>query len=180
MAASPIIPLADPHHVEAEARPVFDSLVESIGFVPNYWRLLAQTPQLVGPIEHLHRVVMGDGAVPNRYKVLAMLRTCELNRAVYCRAVARGLAEDMPWSDEQKQAVASRDGSLALFEPKEQLVLQLATQMTLDIRADEPTISAVQELFGTEGAVELMALIALNNFHNRMSFTAALPVDDVR
>jgi hypothetical protein len=49
--------------------------------------------------------------------------------------------------------------------------------MTLAIKARPETLSAVVKLYGTDGAIELMAAIALLNFDNRMAFSAELEPD---
>jgi len=50
-------------------------------------------------------------------------------------------------------------------------------EMTLMVRGQPETVGKAIALFGVDGAVELMAVIALLNFDNRMAFTAELPVD---
>lgn len=56
-------------------------------------------------------------------------------------------------------------------------MLKLTDEMTLLVRGQPETVGKAIELFGVDGAVELMATIALLNFDNRMAFTAGIPVD---
>jgi hypothetical protein len=64
-----------------------------------------------------------------------------------------------------------------LYTEEELAVLRLADEMTLDVKAKPETLHAIAKLYGSEGAIELMAAVALLNFDNRMAFTAELPPD---
>jgi len=158
-------------------RAFFDRVRGAIGFVPNLFRLWARAPHLVETLVQLETTVGGSGKIPAKLKELAMLRTSELNGCPYCAAFHSDGCGAAGGDAAQADALKSRQLPPGLFADEEAAVLRLTDEMTLEVRGRPETVNKVIELFGVDGAVELMATIALLNFDNRMAFTADLPVD---
>ena len=102
---------------------------------------------------------------------LAMLRTSELNGCPYCAAVHGAKFESIGGATEQAAALKQRQLPQGLFSEEELTVLQLTDEMTLMVRGQPETVGKAIALFGVDGAVELMAVIALLNFDNRMALS---------
>lgn len=161
-----------------EVRALFERIRGAIGFVPNLFRLWGNAPHLVDTLVQLEVTVAGSGKVPSYLKELAMTRVSELNGCPYCKAFHSHNLRELGAGDDKCGALSERNPPpLALFNEEELLVLQLADEMTLSIRASDTTLWKVRERFGLDGAVELMAAIALLNFDNRMAFSAGIDPD---
>jgi uncharacterized peroxidase-related enzyme len=174
---SPLIPLAPEDPADPRIRQAFEKIAGALGFVPNLVRLWSRAPHLVGALVELELAIASEGKVPIDLKELAMMRTSELNGCPYCISYHRARLHDLG-EDQARSEALSRRTLGDLFTQEERAVLQLADEMTLDIRARPETVQRVRGLFGDDGAVELMAAIALLNFDNRMAYSANLPPDD--
>jgi len=172
-----VIPLMTDEEAPKEVREFFEKVSETIGFVPNLFRLWARAPHLLDPLIAFETAVSGSGKISMHLKGLAMLRTSELNGCPYCAAVHGAKFESIGGATEQAAALKQRQLPQGLFSEEELTVLQLTDEMTLMVRGQPETVGKAIALFGVDGAVELMAVIALLNFDNRMAFTAELPVD---
>lgn len=172
-----VIPLMTDDEAPPEVRSFFEKVREAIGFVPNLFRLWARAPHLVDTLIQLETTVGGSGKVPAQLKELAMLRTSELNGCPYCAAFHGANFDSAGGDPVQAEALKRRELPPGLFSEEELTVLKLTDEMTLLVRGQPETVGKAIELFGVDGAVELMATIALLNFDNRMAFTAGIPVD---
>lgn len=173
------IPLMTDEDAPPRVRELFDRIRGAIGFVPNLFRLWAQAPHLVDTLVQLETTIAGTGKIRADLKELAMLRTSELNGCPYCKAFHGANVKDLGVAEAKTAALKERSlPTPSLFSEEELAVLQLTDEMTLDVQAKPETLERVRGLFGLDGAVELMAVIALLNFDNRMAFTANVPVDD--
>ena len=106
-----------------------------------------------------------------------MVRTSELNGCPYCRSFHRARLRALGVEGSKAAGLAAPEIAREFYTDEELAVLRLADEMTLEIKAKPETLAAIAKLYGHDGAVELMAAVALLNFDNRMAFTAGLPVD---
>jgi AhpD family alkylhydroperoxidase len=156
---------------------VFAELRRKLGFVPNLVRLWAHSRLLLRPLTTLEVTVGASGRVPSALKELAAARVSELNRCPYCRAFHHARLGQLDVADDKTAQLAAPELPEGLFTVEERVVLQLADEMTLDVKATPETVARVRELFGLEGAIELMAIVATLNADNRMALSAALVAD---
>lgn len=174
----PIIPLVSDEAASPEARAVFDRCRAALGFVPGYARLWAHSKLLVDAAMTLEMTVGQSACVPAPLKELAATRVSELNACPYCKAFHHARLGQVGVDGGKAATLGEPELPVALFSDAERAVLQLADEMTLEVRARRETVARVRELFGVEGAVELMGVIAMLNFDNRMAYTAELVADE--
>jgi uncharacterized peroxidase-related enzyme len=178
MQADPVIPLVQDGEGSAEVQQLFARVRGAIGFVPNLFRLWANAAHLLPTLIQMETTICGDGKVPSRLKELAALRTSELNGCPYCTAFHGHNVKQLGYDSVQYAAISQQQGpGPGLFTEEEQAVLSLADEMTMRISAQPETLARIRHLFGLDGAVELMATIALLNFDNRMAYSAGTPPD---
>jgi uncharacterized peroxidase-related enzyme len=173
-----MIPLVSDSAATPEAREAFEKFRQALGFVPNLVRLWAHSPPLLQALAALEMTVCASGRVSAALKELAAARTSELNSCPYCKAFHSARLAEQDLEKEKAAGLGERQLSPGLFTEEESLVLRLADEMTLQVRASPETLASVCRLFGVDGAVELMAVIAVLNLDNRMAFSAALPPDE--
>lgn len=174
----PIIPLVADAEASAEARAVFARFRAALGFVPNYARLWANSQLLVDAAMTLEMTVGQSARVPAALKELAATRVSELNACPYCKAFHHARLGQLDVDAARAATLGEPSLPADLFSDEERAVLQLADEMTLEVRARRETVARVRELFGVEGAIELMGVIAMLNFDNRMAYTAELVADE--
>jgi uncharacterized peroxidase-related enzyme len=178
MSDNPIIPLVTDEAATPEVEAVFKRFRDAIGFVPNLVRMWAQAPHLLDTLVELETTLAGTGKIAPELKELAMARTSELNGCPYCKAFHGERLKELKIDTSKVDALTtSTPVGGGLFSEEELVVLQLADEMTLRVRAQPETIARAQRLFGLDGLVELMAVIGLLNFDNRMAYSAGVPVD---
>jgi AhpD family alkylhydroperoxidase len=175
--AETVLPLVTDEQASPEVRAVFDKFKSALGFVPNLVRLWSHSPLLFGALTGLEAVVGAPGKVPGALKELAMARTSELNGCPYCKAFHHDRLKRLGTPADKDRSLALGQPPPGLFTDEELAVLKLADEMTMDVQASAATVERVARLFGTEGAIELMACIAMLNLDNRMAYSAALPPD---
>jgi AhpD family alkylhydroperoxidase len=174
----PIIPLDD-RPEEPHVRDIYARFESTLGFVPNLVKLWSRAPYLVAALVGLETALGAEGRVPLAMKELAMTRTSELNGCPYCRAFHRARLRQLGVDRDKSASLGAPALPRELFTEEELAVLALADEMTLDVKAKPETVRCVTALYGAAGAVELMAVVALLNFDNRMAFSAELPPDPV-
>jgi AhpD family alkylhydroperoxidase len=162
---------------DPQIREIFATFERALGFVPNLVKLWSQAPHLVSALVAVETALGGAGKVPQAMKELAMVRTSELNGCPYCRAFHRTRLRALGVEASKSGGLSVPELPRELYSEEELVVLKLADEMTLDIRAKPETLAAIAKLYGSDGAVELMAAVALLNFDNRMAFSAGLPPD---
>jgi uncharacterized peroxidase-related enzyme len=178
MQETPIIPLVQDGEGSEEVQQLFARIRAAIGFVPNLFRLWANAPHLLPTLVQMETTICGSGKVPARLKELAALRTSELNGCPYCKAFHGHNVRQLGYDESQVSAVQqTAEPASGLFTTEELAVLTLADEMTRSVSARAETLGHIQALFGRDGAVELMATIALLNFDNRMAYSAQTPPD---
>jgi AhpD family alkylhydroperoxidase len=162
---------------DPNVREIFATFDRTLGFVPNLVKLWGQAPHLVRALVAVETALGSEGKVPQTMKELAMVRTSELNGCPYCRAFHRARLRALGVEGAKSGGLAAPELPRELYTEEELAVLRLADEMTLEIRAKPETLAAIATLYGADGAVELMAAVALLNFDNRMAFSAGLPPD---
>lgn len=172
----PTLPLVE-HPTDPTIRAIYARFDDVLGFVPNLVKLWSQAPHLVSALVAVETLVAGEGRVPQPLKELAMTRTSELNGCPYCKSFHRARLRTLGVAGDKAAPLSKPELPADLYTGEERAVLALADEMTLDVRARPETLAAITGFFGLDGAVELMAAIALLNFDNRMAFTAELPPD---
>jgi AhpD family alkylhydroperoxidase len=172
----PILPFAE-EPSDPQIREIYAQFTAALGFVPNLVKLWSQAPHLVSALVAVETALGGAGKVPQSMKELAMTRTSELNGCPYCKSFHRARLHKLGVSDHKMAPLAAPDLPRDVYTDEELAVLRLADEMTLEVKAKPATLRAIANLYGTDGAIELMAAVALLNFDNRMAFTAELPPD---
>jgi Carboxymuconolactone decarboxylase family len=79
---STIAPLAE-ERAAADVKPVYENLKQKHGKVPNFFAMLAHKPEVLKTFLPFDQAIIGPGAVEQKYKELAYLKTSSLNGCEY-------------------------------------------------------------------------------------------------
>jgi alkylhydroperoxidase family enzyme len=162
----------------ADLKAQFAEIEKIMGNVPPMLRILATVPATVTAFMDFAGPVLMGPNLSIDLKALALLRTSELNDCNYCRGYYAGLAEQVGLVGDKRAALNKPLPPASMFNEKEQVLLELATQMTREIQADPKLVARAREVLGIGGTVEAMLIVGLFNLINRFARTAGLPLQD--
>jgi 8-oxo-dGTP diphosphatase len=161
-----LVSMATPLQMADPAANEFLASLEAKGGVSNFFRTMANRPEVLKAFVPLYGAIMGRGSVDRRVKELAYLACSYANKCAYCTAhhVASGKRAGI--SPEEMQAVqAERDEG---FSAPERAAIRYARELARTADAAE-TRDALREHFNDEQTVELTLVVALASFTNRFN-----------
>ena len=79
---SVVKPLAD-EKAPAELKPIYQSMKEKFGRMPNFFGVMAHKPEVLKNFLPLYGAITGPGAVDQKYKEFAYLKTSITNGCEY-------------------------------------------------------------------------------------------------
>jgi alkylhydroperoxidase/carboxymuconolactone decarboxylase family protein YurZ len=77
-----ITPVAD-ERAATEVKPIYDNLKKAVGKVPNFFAMLAHKPEVLKTFVPFYEAIVGPGALEQKYKELAYLKTAIVNACEY-------------------------------------------------------------------------------------------------
>jgi uncharacterized peroxidase-related enzyme len=154
---------------DPRVKPIFDALKQKLGKVPNFFAILAHKPQILETFLPFYQAVTGPGALEQRYKELAYLKSSMTNGCEYCTRAHSASAKAVGIKPEEIQAITFYHRS-NLFDEKDKAVIQYADQVTRGASGVSDTQRReLKKFFNDEQIVELSAVIAIANFTNRIN-----------
>ena len=67
----------------AELKPLYDSMKQKLGKMPNFYGVMAHKPEVLKNFLPFSLAIAGPGAVEQKYKELAYLKTSLINGCEY-------------------------------------------------------------------------------------------------
>jgi uncharacterized peroxidase-related enzyme len=154
---------------DAKLKAIFDNLKQKLGKVPNFFAILAHKPQILETFLPFYQAVTGPGAVEQRYKELAYLKSSMTNGCEYCTRAHTASAKQAGVKPEEIQAITFYQRS-PLFDDKDKAVIQYADQVTRGASGvSDGSRRELKKFFNDEQIVELTAVVAIANFTNRIN-----------
>jgi hypothetical protein len=77
-----IAPIAE-ERAAADVKPIYENLKQNHGKVPNFFAMLAHKAEALKTFLPFDQAILGPGAVEQKYKELAYLKTSSLNACEY-------------------------------------------------------------------------------------------------
>ena len=174
---STIAPVAE-EHASADVKPVYENMKERLGKMPNFFAMLAHKPEVLKTFLPLYQAITGPGAVEQKYKEFAYLKTSLVNGCEYCNKAHSASAKRIGITGEQIQALAFYERS-SLFNEQEKAVIHFADQVTRSATTvRDSDLAAMHKYFSEEQIVELVLTISMANFTNRVN-NALLSLPDL-
>lgn len=79
----PVVSPLPQEKASAEVKPIYQSMQEKFGRMPNFFGMLAHKPEVLKNFLPLYAAITGPGALEQKYKELAYLKTSMINGCEY-------------------------------------------------------------------------------------------------
>jgi uncharacterized peroxidase-related enzyme len=163
-----IAPVAE-ERAAADVKPIYENMKKNLGKVPNFFAMLAHKPEVLKAFLPFYQAITGPGAVEQKYKELAYLKTSTVNACEYWTKAHSASAKRIGITGEQIQALTFYERS-NLFNDQEKAIIHFADQVTrAAMTVRDSDLAAMQKYFSVEQIVELVVTIAVANFTNRVN-----------
>ena len=145
--------------------------------VPNLLRVLARKPTILKALRELRRVTIAEGRVSKELKNMVAQVSSLSAGCNYCAAHNAGFAIDMGILPEKEDQIWNYETS-ELFCEAERAALRLAQNAVQSPNAvtDEDFVQ-LKQFFDDEQIVELLSVIGVFGFYNRVNDTLATKLE---
>lgn len=139
--------------------------------------MFANVPQCFAAITDLIDALFHKGRVPARLREIMYLRIAAKYRLLYEYRHNMAFAEQLGLSEGEIAAIVG-EGSGDVLGDDGKLVCKAAEEITADISITDPTLAALLERFGTEGASEIVMLVSWFNMLIRYVESTRVPYEE--
>lgn len=161
----------------AEFEPVFSSIEQLMGFVPNSLLTLGHTPEILRGFGALSSSILASGLTPPALRQLVAYVASSAAGCAYCQAHTSHGAHTVG-VDARKIDEAFLFETSPLFDARERAALRLARDAALQPNATTPAhFEALREHFTEREIVELVAIVSLFGWLNRWNDTMATALE---
>lgn len=158
-------------------RALYGHLREELFIEPNnFFKTIANAPELLGPLIAFSRVLLEEGSLDRRLKEWVILQTGRLNHCDYVfeahkQALSRAIMSDV--IGERRQPLDT-----SFLDECEKLALRYAGQITANA-VEDATFAELEAAFTREEIVELTVLASYYNFICRAVNALAIDTDQL-
>ncbi len=152
-----------------KVKAVFEGMEKKIGVVPNVFRAMAHSPEMLEAFLALNATLSGTH-LDGKLRELAYIKTSELNTCEYCLHHHRGLGKKAGLNERQVSETAEFEDSDA-YDDLQRDVMRYAEQVTRHIHVDDSLFSRLKRSLGERELVELAMTVGIANFTNRVTET---------
>jgi uncharacterized peroxidase-related enzyme len=154
----------------AEAlRPIFEGFEKKLGAVPNVFRAMAHSPEMLQGFLALNSA-LARTKLDGKLRELAYIKTSELNGCDYCLHHHRALGKKAGLTDRQVNETADFATSDA-YDALQRDVLRYAEEVTRHIHASDDVFARLKAALSDREVVELAMAVGIANFTNRVTET---------
>lgn len=170
-----------PDAANADIQKIYLEVENDLGFVPNFIKTLAHSPELLRPVAELYRAALaGPSSLGDRLRELVILKTCQMDK---CKATVEEhtrKAIEAGVTQEQLDAIADYAAS-DLFSYYEKDALSLAEQVLTcpDEIPEDAFWTQLDNHFTSDQVVEMITLISFFNMVNRLLLALSVAPDEV-
>jgi uncharacterized peroxidase-related enzyme len=170
--------LADRRKLPEEFKGRFDVIEQSNGYIPNSYLLLAHRPPILQALMDLSKAVIRDeGTLDRGFRFLIAYMSSRTAGCQFCQAHNISSASRWGISDEKLNAIWEYETS-PLFNEGERAAFDLARAASVVPNAVTDDIFArLKKHFSSEQIVEMVAVIALFGWQNRLNDTLQTDLD---
>ena len=161
------LPYLDAPDLPDEYSRVFDEIERTRGFVPNLYRVLAHSPDLMAEFLRMTTAVRAERRLPADLKEIAILAFAAATAAATIRAAHTSPAAAAGLTPEHVSSVATWRHA-ACYSPEQSAILAYAEEVTRDVRASDATWEAVAAFLDAAQLAELTLVVAFYNMVARV------------
>jgi len=172
------LPIADRSALPEEFNERFDVIEKSNGYIPNSYLLLAHRPPILKGLMDLSKAVIRDeGTLDRGFRFLVAYMSSRTAGCQFCQAHNISSASRWGISDEKLNAIWDYETS-PLFNDGERAAFDLARAASVVPNAVTDEIFVrLKKHFSSEQIVEMVAVIALFGWQNRLNDTLQTDLD---
>jgi len=166
-------------NAEPNAKPILDKALEQVGFIPNMYGLMVNSPGLLDTYLHGYKLFREQSGFTPAEQEIVFLAISYENNCHYCVAAHSMIADKM--SNVPAEAIqAIRDGA-AIPDAKLQALNVMTTKM-VETRGN-PSKQDINEFlaagYSEKHALEIVLAIAVKTISNYSNHLFNTPVDDM-
>ena len=152
-----------------KVKPVFEGMEKKIGAVPNVFRVMAHSPEMLEAFLALN-ATLPKTQLEGKLRELAYIKTSELNGCDYCLHHHRALGKKAGLDDRQVAETADFESSDA-YDELQRDVMRYAEQVTRHINVEDSLFNRLKQSLNDRQIVELAMTVGIANFTNRVTET---------
>src|SRR6516164_8374626 len=152
-----------------KVKPVFEGMEKKIGAVPNVFRVMAHSPEMLEAFLALN-ATLPKTQLEGKLRELAYIKTSELNGCDYCLHHHRALGKKAGLGDRQVAETADFESSAA-YDELQRDVMRYAEQVTRHINVEDSLFNRLKQSLNDRQIVELAMTVGIANFTNRVTET---------
>ena len=152
-----------------KVKPVFEGMEKKIGAVPNVFRVMAHSPEMLEAFLALN-ATLPKTQLEGKLRELAYIKTSELNGCDYCLHHHRTLGKKAGLDDRQLAETADFESSDA-YDELQRDVMRYAEQVTRHINVEDSLFNRLKQSLNDRQIVELAMTVGIANFTNRVTET---------
>lgn len=161
-----------------EFEPVFQSIEQMMGFVPNSLLTLGRSPEILRGFGALSGAILGHCSLAPGLRQLVAFVASTAAGCRYCQAHTSHGAAKLGVAPEKLEAAFEFETS-PLFDDAERAALRLARDAALQPNATTPAhFDALRRHFDERQLVELVAIVSLFGWLNRWNDTMATALEE--
>jgi uncharacterized peroxidase-related enzyme len=150
-------------------RPVFEGMERKLGAVPNVFRAMAHSPEMLEGFLALNSA-LARTKLDGKLRELAYIRASELNGCDYCLHHHRALGQKAGLTERQAKETASFESSDA-YDDLQRDVMRFAEEVTRHVNASDELFARLKAKLSDRALVELAMAVGIANFTNRVTET---------
>jgi uncharacterized peroxidase-related enzyme len=152
-----------------KVKPVFEGMEKKIGAVPNVFRAMAHSPEMLEAFLALN-ATLPKTQLDGKLREMAYIKTSELNGCDYCLHHHRTLGKKAGLNDRQVAETADFEASDA-YDELQRDVMRYAEQVTRHINVEDSLFNRLKQSLNDRQIVELAMTVGIANFTNRVTET---------
>ena len=152
-----------------KVKPVFEGMEKKIGAVPNVFRVMAHSPEMLEAFLALN-ATLPKTQLEGKLRELAYIKTSELNDCDYCLHHHRTIGKKAGLNDRQVAETADFESSAA-YDELQRDVMRYAEQVTRHINVEDSLFNRLKQSLNDRQIVELAMTVGIANFTNRVTET---------
>lgn len=168
------VPMIDPKTATGEAKRLLDAVQDGLGMVPNFIRVLAQSPAALQGFLGLHGIA-GAGELDPRTRERIALAVAERNACQYCVSAHTAIGRKAGLDNDE---MALNRGATS-SDPKAAAALAFAKALVDNMgEVTKTEFEAVRAAGHTDGEiVEIIAHVTMNIFTNLIGKSTLVDID---
>ena len=166
-----------PETASDEVKAIYKDISRATGgWVPNFYRTLAQRPPLLEGFWKMQSTLIFKGKVSRQHREMVNVFISLKNGCEYCVFHHSALALRVGVSKEKLDAVEKYAES-PLFDAVEKLILRYADEYQSRPGASPEVIDSLRKHYSEEQLVELDVLLGIANLANRLNISFDIEID---